>query len=36
MVLFAIFVFYWIFTSVIQSPRYTIDYEIGIGVSTYQ
>ena len=38
-VLFAISVFYefyWIFTSVIQSPRFTIDYELGISVSTYQ
>ena len=29
-------VFRWIFTSVIQSPRYTNDYEFGISVSTYQ
>ena len=29
-------VFYWIFTSVIQSPRFTNDYEFGISVSTYQ
>ena len=29
-------VFYWIFTSVIQSPRFTNDYELGISVSTYQ
>ena len=35
-VLFAISVFYWIFTSVIQSPRFTNDYEFGISVSTYQ
>ena len=33
---FAISVFYWIFTSVIQSPRFTNDYEFGISVSTYQ
>ena len=33
---FAISVFYWIFTSVIQSPRLTNDYEFGISVSTYQ
>ena len=35
-VLFAISVFYWIFTSVIQSPRFTNDCEFGISVSTYQ
>ena len=35
-VLFAISVFYWIFTSVIQSLRFTNDYEFGISVSTYQ
>ena len=35
-VLFSISVFYWIFTSVIQSPRFTNDYEFGISVSTYQ
>ena len=35
-VLFAISVFYWIFTSVIQSPRFTNDYEFAISVSTYQ
>ena len=35
-VLFAISVFYWIFTSVIQSPRFTNDYEFFISVSTYQ
>ena len=35
-VLFAISLFYWIFTSVIQSPRFTNDYEFGISVSTYQ
>ena len=29
-------VFYWIFTSAIQSPRFTNDYEFGISVSTYQ
>ena len=33
---FVISVFYWIFTSVIQSPRFTNDYEFGISVSTYQ
>ena len=33
---FAISVFYWVFTSVIQSPRFTNDYEFGISVSTYQ
>ena len=32
----AISVFNWIFTSVIQSPRFTNDYEFGISVSTYQ
>ena len=32
----AISVFYWIFTSVIQSPRFTNDYEFFISVSTYQ
>ena len=35
-VLFAISVFYWIFTSVIQSPRFTNDSEFFIIVSTYQ
>ena len=35
-VLFAISVFYWIFTSFIQNPRFTNDYEFGISVSTYQ
>ena len=35
-VLFAISVFYWIFTSVIQSPSFKNDYEFGISVSTYQ
>ena len=29
-------VFYWIFTSFIQSPRFTNDYEFFISVSTYQ
>ena len=29
----AISVFYWIFTSDIQSPRFTNDYEFGISVS---
>ena len=33
---FAISVFYRIFTSVIQSPRFTNDYEFGISVNTYQ
>ena len=33
---FAISVFYWIFTSIIQSPRFTNDHEFGISVSTYQ
>ena len=32
----AIPVFYWIITSVIQSPRFTNDYEFFISVSTYQ
>ena len=35
-VLFAISVFYWIFTPVIQSPRFTNDYEFFISVSIYQ
>ena len=35
-VLFAISVFNWVFTSVIQSPRFTNDYKFGISVSTYQ
>ena len=30
----AISVFYWIFTSVIQSPGFTNDYKFGISVST--
>ena len=30
----AAFVFYWIFTSVIQSPKFTNDYEFFISVST--
>ena len=33
---FAISVFYWIFSSVIQSPRFTNDYEFFISVSTHQ
>ena len=33
---FAISVFYWIFTSVIQSPKFTNDYEFGINESTHQ
>ena len=32
---FAISVFYWIFTSIIQSLRFTNDYEFFISVSTY-
>ena len=35
-VLFAISVLNWVFTSVIQSPRFTNDYEFGISVNTYQ
>ena len=38
LVLFAISVFNWVFTSVIQSPRYTNDYTFGISmisVNTY-
>ena len=31
---FVISVFYWIFTYVIQSPRFTNDSEFGISVST--
>ena len=33
---FAISVFNWVFTSVIQSLRFTNDYEFGISVSKYQ
>ena len=33
---FAISVFNWVFTSVIQSPRFTNDYKFGISVGTYQ
>ena len=33
---FVISVFNWVFTSVIQSPRFMIDYKFGISVSTYQ
>ena len=33
---FAICVFNWVSTSVIQSPRFTNDYEFGISVNTYQ
>ena len=33
---FAIYVFNWVFTSVIQSPQFTNDYIFGISVSTYQ
>ena len=32
---FAISVFNWVFTSVIQSLRFTNDYEFGISVNTY-
>ena len=32
---FAIFVLNWVFTSVIQSPRFTNDYKFGISVNTY-
>ena len=28
--------FNWVFTSVIQSPRFTNDYEFGISVNTFQ
>ena len=33
---FAIFVFNWVFTSVIQSPGFTNNYKFDISVSTYQ
>ena len=33
---FAITVLNWVFTSNIQSPGFTNDYKMGIGVSTYQ
>ena len=33
---FAISVFNWVFTSVIQSPRFTNYYKFGISLSTYQ
>ena len=33
---FTISVFNWVFTSVIQSLRFTIDYKFGISVNTYQ
>ena len=33
---FAISVLNWVFTSVIQSPRFTNDYKFGISVDTYQ
>ena len=33
-VLFAISVLNWVFTSVIQSPRFTNDYKFGISVNT--
>ena len=35
-VLFAISVLNWVFTYVIQSPRFTNDYKFGISVNTYQ
>ena len=34
--LFAISVFNWVFTSIIQSPRFTNDYKFGISVNIYQ
>ena len=34
--LFEISVFQWVFTSVIQSPRFTNDYKFGISLNTYQ
>ena len=34
--LFVISVFNWVFTSVIQNPRFTNDYKFGISVNTYQ
>ena len=33
---FAIAVLNWVFTSVIQSPRFTNDFKFGISVNTYQ
>ena len=33
---FAISVLNWVFTSVIQSLRFTNDYKFGISVNTYQ
>ena len=30
------FLYIWVFTSAIQSPRFTNDYKFGIGVNTYQ
>ena len=33
---FAIPVLKWVFTSVIQSPRFTNDYKFAISVTTYQ
>ena len=33
---FAISVLNWVFTSVIQSPRFTSDYKFGISVNKYQ
>ena len=32
----AISVFNWVFTSVIESPRFTNDYKLGISVNTCQ
>ena len=33
---FSISVLNWVFTSVVQSPRFTNDYKFGISVNTYQ
>ena len=33
---FAISALSWVFTSIIQSPRFTNDYKFGISVNTYQ
>ena len=33
---FPISVLNWVFTSVIQNPRFTNDYKFGISVNTYQ
>ena len=35
-VVFVISVFNWVFTSVIQSPKFTNGYKFGISVNTYQ